>query len=410
MDKNKEDIVKKTKVKMWAGLVFIVAAGLAIAIYFIFLKDTTDIEKVTSWKTYTNEVMGYQFQYPDNMEIVIDEPKREVDLKGPALSSGLRWPRFYIANYPGEEYRPTDEIKLKPWITEKLGFEEFAEDREIAGTTAVHVDTITNTHDDYIDRYYLLKKGQIFQIDILHVDGQKDWDIYNKFLDSFTFEITDESSVPNSNFSGVNTSDWDTYSDAVNSYSIKVPSDYEVALEQDNYVAFDSSLAESTDLSYMHFVVETRDTDLYTFQISILTNEQVSSDFEPVIEDVTIDSLSGKKITLKNELGETIIHNLVNYLGKTYDIYAGDSIADLLAAVVDNFSIDQFGDDVDITDTSLFQGKECVSHSDCGAYPCNPANGKCLIKDCLEDSECPAGVCGLHVTPVPYFCTTVDVL
>ena len=50
--------------------------------------------------------------------------------------------------------------------------------------------------------------------------------------------------------------------------------------------------------------------------------------------------------------------------------------------------------------------KSCTNNNDCGAFPCN--NNKCLIRPCNSDSECPT-LCGLHATPVPGFCTTIDV-
>ena len=50
--------------------------------------------------------------------------------------------------------------------------------------------------------------------------------------------------------------------------------------------------------------------------------------------------------------------------------------------------------------------KSCTNNNNCGAFPCN--NNKCLIRPCNSDSECPT-LCGLHTTPVPGFCTTIDV-
>ncbi len=54
-----------------------------------------------------------------------------------------------------------------------------------------------------------------------------------------------------------------------------------------------------------------------------------------------------------------------------------------------------------------YYSKSCTNDSDCGSFPCE--NNECLIKPCTSDSECPT-MCGLHATPVPGFCTTVDVI
>ncbi len=411
-EKQKMDIVKKAKIKMWLGLILIIVIGLAIAIYFIFLKnESTDTISLNDWKSYTNEIYNFSFQYPPDVSVVVDEPKREVDLKGPLLDSGKEWPRFYIANYPGDEYRPPAGTDLKPWITDKLGYEEFAEDRQIAGENAVHITTIKNVHDDQIDRYYFLKNGQIFQVDILNTDGKVDWDIYNKFLDSIAFNISKEENAVDSKFLAVNTTDWLIYEDVINGYRVKYPSDYLIKTEEVNHVVFDSSLVDMENSSLLQFTVDTSDTDMQTYRLGVVTDEQVDTDTEILEEDVMIDGLEGDKITLKNKSGETIIHYLVSYLGKTYDISAGDSLAEnILLAVVDNFGIYQFSTDVDITSTALFLGKECVSNNDCGAYPCNPNIGKCLVQDCTDDSGCAVGVCGLHATPVLGYCTTMDSL
>jgi hypothetical protein len=52
--------------------------------------------------------------------------------------------------------------------------------------------------------------------------------------------------------------------------------------------------------------------------------------------------------------------------------------------------------------------KQCENNNGCGAFPC--VDNKCLIKTCIADNQCPNNLCGLHATPVPGFCTTIDVL
>ena len=50
----------------------------------------------------------------------------------------------------------------------------------------------------------------------------------------------------------------------------------------------------------------------------------------------------------------------------------------------------------------------CTANSECGSFPC--VDGRCLVKPCEADSACPNGLCGLNATPVPGFCTTIDVM
>ena len=49
----------------------------------------------------------------------------------------------------------------------------------------------------------------------------------------------------------------------------------------------------------------------------------------------------------------------------------------------------------------------CTEDIECDGYPCH--NGQCLIQRCTDDVECP-GLCGLHLTPTPGFCTAIDII
>lgn len=212
-------------------------------------------------------------------------------------------------------------------------------------------------------------------------------------------------------FSGgsVDASNWQTYGDKTSGYSIEYPADYLIKMETDGYVVFDPASIDTPNTTYLHISVTAEDNDFYTYRLGILTNAAVDTDSPIDEEDVTIDGLEGKKITLKNVLGETIIHYIVSYLGKVYDISAGDSVgADVLDKVIVSFDINQLAENVDISDATEFSGKTCVSNNDCGAFPC--VNNKCLVKECISDSECSKGTCGQYVTPVPGYCTMIDAL
>lgn len=59
-----------------------------------------------------------------------------------------------------------------------------------------------------------------------------------------------------------------------------------------------------------------------------------------------------------------------------------------------------------LAECNKYFDKTCTTDNDCGAFPCQ--NNKCLIRPCSSDNDCP-DLCGLHATPVPGFCTTIDV-
>lgn len=60
-----------------------------------------------------------------------------------------------------------------------------------------------------------------------------------------------------------------------------------------------------------------------------------------------------------------------------------------------------------ITECELYINVTCDDDSQCGPFPC--IDNDCLILGCAQDSDCPNGLCGLHSTPVPGFCTTLDI-
>ena len=59
-----------------------------------------------------------------------------------------------------------------------------------------------------------------------------------------------------------------------------------------------------------------------------------------------------------------------------------------------------------IRECNTYLNKSCTTSQECGSFPCS--EGTCLIRACNQDSQCPI-TCGLHATPVPRFCTTIDV-
>ncbi|MBI4095015.1 MAG: hypothetical protein HY435_02380 [Candidatus Liptonbacteria bacterium] len=80
-------------------------------------------------------------------------------------------------------------------------------------------------------------------------------------------------------------------------------------------------------------------------------------------------------------------------------------------------AIDYYGSSAGYPKTSVISecekyiGSSCSDNSECGAFPC--VSGKCFVKACQKDSVCSSwkesAMCGLHATPLPRFCTTVDV-
>lgn len=199
-----------------------------------------------------------------------------------------------------------------------------------------------------------------------------------------------------------------TYTNDKHGYSLQIPAGYGKNLVLPGYLALDVVTASSADLTFNRIIVTVSDIDIHTHRLEILTDPAANTD-NITEKDVTVSGLTANKLALKNALGETIIHYLVSYLGKVYDIETTDSVAqDLIETFLENFAITQLDANIDISDPTMFENKSCVSNNECGAFPC--VSNKCLVKECTNDSECSKGTCGQYVTPVPGYCTMMDSL
>jgi hypothetical protein len=88
-----------------------------------------------------------------------------------------------------EEYRPPEDTDLLQWLTDhNLLGENRMPDEQIAGTTAVHFRHERSPQSYAFDQYYFSHAGQLYQITIGHSGDTEDWELNNRFLQSFQFE------------------------------------------------------------------------------------------------------------------------------------------------------------------------------------------------------------------------------
>lgn len=152
--------------------------------------NTAATEKIVDdWKVYRNEAMGYSFQYPADATIQLDDNGYIVYVNGPVVDNNS-WPVFMIS-YPNdrEDFRVPADADLRQWLIDhNLYLDEPQPDVIIAGTTAVHTRFPRGQQAFANDRYYFVHNGQMFVITILHTGDKEDWDLYNRFLQSFEFK------------------------------------------------------------------------------------------------------------------------------------------------------------------------------------------------------------------------------
>jgi len=188
---------------------------------------TSDVDS-EGWKTYTNEALGYSFHYPAEGQMIInDEPLKSLSVYGPGMGSET----WGIA-HPGDrdEYRPPEDADLLQWLTDHylLG-EARMPDEQIAGTTAIHFRHARSPQSPADDRYYFAHAGQLYQILIGHSSEVEDWDLNNRFLQSFQFiQPASDTSAPTPiptalPIDPLAYQDWITYTHPVYNFSFRLP-------------------------------------------------------------------------------------------------------------------------------------------------------------------------------------------
>ncbi len=180
------------------------------------------------WKIFTNETHGYSFLYPAEATLVTnDEPLKSMTIYG----SGMGNESWSIAHpMDREEYRIPEEADLLQWLTDHylLG-EEQLPDEQIAGTTAIHFRHAASPQSCADDRYYFAHAGQLFQILIGHGGETENWELSNRFLQSFKFfEPTSNDTAPAPFPTALPIDpaayqDWSTYTHPVYGFSFRLP-------------------------------------------------------------------------------------------------------------------------------------------------------------------------------------------
>ncbi len=138
------------------------------------------------WKTYTNETLGYSFSYPASAQVTInDEPLKSLFISGGSMGNET-WGIAHPADRA--DYRPALDVDLLQWLKDNyLIGENQQPDQVIAGMTAIHFRHQASPQSYAFDQYYFAHAGQLYQITIGHGSPNEDWELDNRFLQSFQF-------------------------------------------------------------------------------------------------------------------------------------------------------------------------------------------------------------------------------
>jgi putative hemolysin len=140
------------------------------------------------WMVYTNDSLGYSFEYPAGAQITTnDDPLKSLYVSG----SGMGTESWTIA-HPNdrEEYRPPADADLVQWLTDHyLMGENRQPDLQIAGTAAIHFRHEASPQSYAFDQYYFAKNGQLYQVTLGHSGSTEDVVLNDSFLQSFQFTV-----------------------------------------------------------------------------------------------------------------------------------------------------------------------------------------------------------------------------
>lgn len=254
--KTPEKQVKRAKFILWLGIIIIIVVGLAVAVYFVFIKTAgqgnvnvvqnintaTEVSNVgntnvdtSDWQTYRSEKFGYQFKYPNGWKIdqsfedMFKYEGRWVVIDSPDQI------RFSLNVYfPLADGCNTVETCAKLASTgsavekESSGFLPAT----IAGREAIKELIKFKTVTPHIsNQYYLYDSGNLYKF-LLGKDAPYSeitvTSLLANIISSFEFTKEDRSFK---NDIQINTSDWETYNNDKYNYTFKQPKD----LKLDNY-------------------------------------------------------------------------------------------------------------------------------------------------------------------------------
>ncbi len=180
------------------------------------------------WKIYTNDTLGYSFQYPPETQVTInDDPLKSLYISGSEMG-GESWG---IA-HPGDrdEFRPPENVDLMQWLTDHYLLGEVRlPDEQIAGTTAIHFRHERSPQSFADDKYFFAINGQLYLVTIGHSNPVEDWELNNRFLQSIQFhEPTSNALAPTLiptalPVDPISYADWMTYTEPAYGFSLRLP-------------------------------------------------------------------------------------------------------------------------------------------------------------------------------------------
>ncbi len=144
-------------------------------------------DEYVGWQTYTSAKFGYTLKHPRDVTMMGADLDESVQFVGP-VANNEHWPWFSVDHFDSNFYHPPAGTDVHQWIADSsVSYDEMGPKVQVAGLPTVHLIYQGGPGIYASDDYYFIRGDQLFRITILHAGGKQDWDLYDKFLQSFTF-------------------------------------------------------------------------------------------------------------------------------------------------------------------------------------------------------------------------------
>jgi hypothetical protein len=143
----------------------------------------------SGWQAYTNEEFGYTLMYPGDAAVIGANLDEMVQFVG-----SEHWPILTVDHGNSDFFHPPAGTDVRQWVLDLYtAYDSIGPEMTIAGLPTVHLVYESGPGWEASDEYFFIRDQQLFRILILHSEGRQDWDLYNQFLYSITFDDEYES-------------------------------------------------------------------------------------------------------------------------------------------------------------------------------------------------------------------------
>lgn len=140
------------------------------------------------WASFHSERFGYTFLAPSDVEVMENDTDGTVNLSGAVVNNERRPPCITIFSHDSAVFRPPAGTDVVEWVRDSgLTSGEVESGPAIGSQPSAHFATPAGPGVHAGDEYYVIHGDRLLRIVITHC-GPVDWEMYNAFLASFTFD------------------------------------------------------------------------------------------------------------------------------------------------------------------------------------------------------------------------------